>query len=226
MTDNTLALSIRAKKLGVLLRDARLYSDKSVDECAAVLGTTPEQIQRFEMGEESPSLPELEILAFYLKVPLEHFWGQNTLIKKDSSDKNFNFQQLMKVRQKMIGALIRKARSDAGYTLEELAEKSNITPQQLVDYELGQSIVPIPNLEALAFALNCPVKDFYDLHGPVGTWLTRERAVQGLVDMPPDLQTFISKPVNRPYLELARRLSEMSVDKLRAVAEGLLEITL
>jgi len=37
---------------------------------------------------------------------------------------------------------------------------------------------------------------------------------------------FISKPVNRPYLQLAQRLSEMSVEKLRMVAEGLLEITL
>jgi hypothetical protein len=44
--------------------------------------------------------------------------------------------------------------------------------------------------------------------------------------MPVDLQTFVSKPINRPYLELAQRLSEMSVDKLRSVAEGLLEITL
>ena len=45
------------------------------------------------------------------------------------------------------------------------------------------------------------------------------------LEMPLDLQVFVSKPINRPYLELAIRLSEMSVDRLRAVAEGLLEIT-
>jgi hypothetical protein len=32
-------------------------------------------------------------------------------------------------------------------------------------------------------------------------------------------------PVNRPYLELAMKLSSMSRDKLRAVAEDLLDIT-
>ena len=41
-----------------------------------------------------------------------------------------------------------------------------------------------------------------------------------------ELQGFVCKPINRPYLELAVRLSEMSVEKLRGVAEGLLEITL
>ena len=40
------------------------------------------------------------------------------------------------------------------------------------------------------------------------------------------MQQFVSKPVNQPYLELAQRLSEMSVERLRSVAEGLLEITL
>jgi hypothetical protein len=44
--------------------------------------------------------------------------------------------------------------------------------------------------------------------------------------MPSELQSFVVKPINQPYLELAQRLSEMSVEKLRAVAEGLLEITL
>jgi len=41
-----------------------------------------------------------------------------------------------------------------------------------------------------------------------------------------DLQEFILKPVNQPYLELAQKLSQMSVDKMRDVAEGLLDITL
>ena len=43
--------------------------------------------------------------------------------------------------------------------------------------------------------------------------------------LPLEMQVFVSKPINRPYLELAMRLNDMSVDKLRGVAEGLLEIT-
>ena len=59
----------------------------------------------------------------------------------------------------------------------------------------------------------------------VGVWANEQRNIQSYLALSPELQAFISKPVNRPYLELAQRLSEMSVEKLRAVAEGLLEIT-
>jgi len=44
-------------------------------------------------------------------------------------------------------------------------------------------------------------------------------------NLPPEIQSFIVKPTNRPYLDLAIKLSEMSVEKLRSIAEGLLEIT-
>jgi len=60
----------------------------------------------------------------------------------------------------------------------------------------------------------------------VGKWITQQAVVREVLELPPDLQAFVCLPVNRPYIELARRLSEMSVEKLRAVAEGLLEITL
>jgi hypothetical protein len=74
--------------------------------------------------------------------------------------------------------------------------------------------------------LNIPIKDCFDKQGPVGQWANQQRLIQDFQILTPELQEFVSRPVNRPYLELAQRLSEMSVDKLRAVAEGLLEITL
>jgi hypothetical protein len=49
--------------------------------------------------------------------------------------------------------------------------------------------------------------------------------MQKFLDLPPEVQQFVAKPVNRPYLELAMRLSDLSAEKLRAVAEVLLEIT-
>ena len=49
--------------------------------------------------------------------------------------------------------------------------------------------------------------------------------MQKFLELPPEIQLFASKPVNLPYLELAMRLSELNAEKLRAVAEVLLEIT-
>jgi len=84
----------------------------------------------------------------------------------------------------------------------------------------------LPVLEAVCAVLERPIDDFKDKHGLVGTWANQQQAVQEFLKLPEDMQAFISKPINRPYLELAQRLSEMSVDKLRAVGEGILEITL
>jgi hypothetical protein len=84
----------------------------------------------------------------------------------------------------------------------------------------------VPDLEILGDKLKQSIKYFEDQHGPVGMWTAQQRALEDFKELPAELQIFVSKPINRPYLELAQRLSEMSVEKLRAVAEGLLEITL
>lgn len=126
----------------------------------------------------------------------------------------------------MVGALIRKGRMDAGLSLENLAEMTGIAEAVLEAYELGTQPVPIPDLDSIAFNLGSTVKDFQDKHGPVGTWFAQEDALKSFQGLSPQMQAFISKPVNLPYLEMAQRLSEVSVEKLRSVAEILLEITL
>ena len=122
--------------------------------------------------------------------------------------------------------MIRKARVDAGITMDELAQKSNIDLKMLTAYEIGSTPIPMPELEAIAVALNLSVRDFQDQHGPIGKWAIQKKAIDDFSKLPVEMQQFVSKPVNQPYLELAQRLSEMSVERLRAVAEGLLEITL
>jgi transcriptional regulator with XRE-family HTH domain len=122
--------------------------------------------------------------------------------------------------------LIRQARLEAGLSQEQVAERTNLPVDRLKEYESSEIPVPFPELEAIAHVLNRSVKDFQDRHGPVGAWAFQQTAMQGFAQMPSDLQSFVSQPANWPYLEVARRLSEMSAEKLRLVAEGLLEITL
>jgi len=223
---NSLAIVIRAKKLGVLIRDARLSAGKRIDECAAAIGVSEGTFQSYEMGESSPSLPELELLAYFLNTPLEHFWGSQSISTGSLSARQIDLEQLMGIRQRMIGARLRKSRIESDLSLDELAEQTSIPAKQLEGYEYGLSPVPIPNLEMLTEILNIPIKDCFDKQGPVGQWANQQRLIQDFLILTPELREFVSRPVNRPYLELAQRLSEMSVDKLRSVAEGLLEITL
>jgi len=225
MTPNPILKTIRAKKLGVLIRDARLVSGKTLEECAQAVGLTPERFEKIELGLEAPSLPELELLAYTLKVPLEHFWG-NERLQQNGNKASLDTAQVKLLRQKMIGALVRKARVAHGMALETAASETNLPVEKLKAYELGEIAIPLPDLETISQVFNTSVFDFQDQHSPVGNWFATQKATKAFQDLPQELQGFICKPINRPYLELAVRLSEMSVEKLRGVAEGLLEITL
>jgi hypothetical protein len=44
-------------------------------------------------------------------------------------------------------------------------------------------------------------------------------------EMSPEMKEFVTKPANIAYLRTAKRLSEMDVEQLRAIAAGILEIT-
>jgi hypothetical protein len=99
-------------------------------------------------------------------------------------------------------------------------------PESLQSYEQGVVPVPLPELENLAQVLNSSITQFEDQESPVGSWFVGQRNMHEFLELPVELQDFISKPVNRPYIELAVKLSELKVERLRALAEGLLEITL
>jgi len=226
MDNRPIAAVIRSKKLGILIQSARSSAGKSIEECAAALNISNEQMESFEGGEASPSLPELEALAFYLKVPLDYFWGREVIDAIQKEPQVFEKDRLMRLRNRVIGASLRKARLEAGMTSLELANTVSISEEQLNQYELGAESIPLPELELLATNVKGTIRDFQDSRGPIGTWIRQQRVMQHFDDLSPELQDFISKPINRPYLEISQRLSEMSVEKLRVVAEGLLEITL
>lgn len=225
MTINPILKIIRAKKIGVLINDARTKSGKSMEECAEAMGITPEELTAIEYGERPPSLPEVEILAYYLEVPMQHFWGSEVL-NPDGGEKPYDAGELKQLRQGVIGGLIRKARVEAEMSVEELGEKAGIAADVLESYEQGEAATPLPDLETLAKILDTPMDFYEDQTSPVGNWFTEQKNMREFIELPREIQEFIGKPINRPYLELAIRLSEIKVEKLRALAEGLLEITL
>jgi len=223
---NSKATIIQGKKIGILIQDARITAKKSIEECAAAIGVSTDTFQAYEFGSKSPSLPELEILAFYLNIPVDHFWGRTTLTESKPDFADLSLERLVPLRHKMIGALIRKARQEAGIDASDLAKQVGIKADELDAYEMGQKAVPTPILENLGKFLEIPVESFIDRSGPVGAWMAQQRGIQGFLDLDENLQDFVAKPINRPYLELAQRLSNMPAEKLRNIAEGLLEITL
>lgn len=225
MSNHQKLLQIRNKKLGLLILNARKSTRRSIEECAEAIGVSSEQFQEFEKGTGAPSLPHLELLALYLNIPVDHFWGRQVLPETAAPEPIHEKERLLALRNRVIGTTLRLSRNTANLSLKELAEKTGISEDQLKQYEMGEVPVPISELEMIANLIDLPLDRFYDQHGPIGKWRAEQSAYQKFVDLPPEIQEFICKPVNRPYLELAKRLSDLSAEKLRAVAEVLLEIT-
>lgn len=225
MSNQTTLLQIRNKKLGLLIYDARKASRRSIEECAAAVGVTVEQFQAFEKGKESPTLPQLELLALFFNLPIEHFWGRQALSQTSAPETFQEKERLLMLRNRVIGTNLRLARSTANLSIQEIAERTGIPEERLKRFESNGAEIPVTELELIADTLDMPVERFFDQHGPIGKWRVQQGSVQRFLDLPPDIQQFVAKPVNRPYLELAIRLSELSAEKLRAVAEVLLEIT-
>jgi len=224
--DTRSQITLRTKKLGVLIRDARLSARRNLEECAEAMGVTKGVLRAYEEGRRAPSLPELEILVYYLKLPINHFWGKTSISKDRPASGSINLPQLAELRQRMIGALIRQERNKAGLTIKAVAQETGIPAARINSYELGERPIPLPEMELLLTALSSRIDTFLDHKGPIGEWVANQKSMQQFLELPRDLQAFVCQPVNRPYLELAAKLSSMPTDKLRSVAEGLLDITL
>lgn len=219
-------IALRTRKLGVLIRDARSAARKTLSECAIAIGITPATLRAYEEGRKSPSLPELEVLAYYLDLPIQHFWSNNALSDEAPRTEPLNLKMLAAIRQRIIGALLSQKRQQFSISLKALSLETGVPVSRLKSYEVGEKPVPLAELEAILSVLGTRIEAFFDQNGPIGQWMNDQKAIQEFLDLPPELRAFVCLPVNRPYLELARNLSSLSTNKLRSVAEGLLDITL
>ena len=223
---NNAQITIREKKLGLLIRDARMAERRSIKECADAIGIKPGLFRAYEEGRRAPSLPELETLVYFLKLPISHFWGNETKSDVSSAMESVDISRLIALRQRMIGALLRQERTNANMSIRHISTETGISQSKLKAYELGEHAITVPELESILTVIGSRVETFFDQSGPVGQWLNSQRALQKFLELSAEMQNFVCQPVNRPYIELAMKLSDLSREKLRSVAEGLLDITL
>lgn len=218
------AIQLRSKIIGVLLRDARLASGKSMKEVGQVIGLSGSTISAIERGSNSPSLPELELLAFYLSIPISHFWHDDIVSQDPHPTENIETESLLALRHRTVAAMLRQGRNEKSLSQKELSQRTGISASRIRRYESGETPVPMPKLEALAATIGYSIDDFADSSGPVGEWIVKQRAEQQFGELPRGLKEFIANPENLPYLELAQRLSSISLERLRALADGLTEL--
>lgn len=221
------ALDLRSKMLGVLLRAARLGARRTLKECADWLDCTPHIISQYEYGRRGISLPELELLASLFNIPVNHLWEEELAVFEEQTDRPLA-QQLIPLREKVIGIQLRQARMKAGKTQSQCAQLLGVSSDTISKYEYARKPIPFAQLELLASSLELPLSELLDqdlstsqivISARGGELLSVDNAWERL---PPRVQDFIRNPEALPYLDVALRLYELPHDSLKRLAEAML----
>lgn len=218
------ALALRRKIIAVLLLGARLKADKTKKDCAAELGVSASTYSAYEEGRHDITLPELELLANYLKTPVSTFFDRPERLVAEEPE--LPREDILELRQRIIGALLRKARVEKGVSQHELAELLSVTPQRLNEYEFGVKSIPLTYLQECADELGVPMSYFIDEGvGVIGEQELKRHQFDRFSDLPDDIRHFVTNPTNISYLRVAQRLSDMTTAQLRNIAAAILDIT-
>ncbi len=217
---------LRARITGVLIRDARVAKGYTVEQVADVMDIVTDELIDWEFGQASPSLPQLELLAYWLEVPVTHFISGTQTLLQQLTQRALDTAEYARIRHRMIGAELRGLRESAGFTLAYLAEQVQIPQETLQAYEYGQQPIPITDLTTLAQVLRINVNEFLEGTNRIGKFLQAQELQHTFQQMDPHVRQFVANPSSHPYIELAMKLAEMDTSKLRDIAENLLEITL
>lgn len=223
---NTQLLSIKAKKFGVRLAAFRQKKGLTTEIMSQWTGISNEKLQGIEQGEFTITLPEIELIALKLGYSTETLIAGELQQTTTAAPDEGTVEQYVGLRNRMIALILRKTRMDLGLSLESAAAQCGLEIDELKQYESGSESVPLPILESLCSAYQIPVFSLIsqksaDESSPA----VEELSFESNDDLPDEISEFVNNPANLPYLELARKLSELDAAKLRSIAEGLLEIT-
>lgn len=213
------------KILGTRLLEERESSEKTLARSAEQLGVSPKAIKSFESGRSAPSLPQLELLAVLYRIPIEMLLRDKTDLPKRPTLAAEKANDFVEIRNRIIGATIKQQRLARKLSMKKIAAAVGISAGMLSKYESGTTAIPQPVLLAICSQLEITIDSLYS---PLTAKTLEDRAAAiesyGST-LPDEIREFIQNPANLPYLELAKRLSEMDAAKLRSIAEDLLEIT-
>jgi len=216
---------LRDRIVGVLLQDARSAHDLSEQDCASEVGVPLEYYRDWEAGKRSPTLPQLELLAYKIGVPVSYFWNTKT-VSAVEPERKVPSEAFTDLRDRVIGTMIRVRRLELNLSADELAAQSGLSGAQIEAMELARLPVTFATLTTLASALKVPLGYFMEDTSRVGDWLQAQEEYDRFTDMPDELRAWVLQTTNQPFIEIAMKLSKLPVNDLRGVGENILNITL
>jgi transcriptional regulator with XRE-family HTH domain len=159
---NSQVKTLRAHKVAALVLDARLYARRTPEEACGLLGWDIKHLQALETAAVTPTLPELESLAAIYAVPVDHFFGSTSLSDEMPKLRVETMRQRLELRNRILGAMIMQARSRRNLSRDDLSMATNLSIEQITQYEMGQVPLPVTDLEDITRMLQINVFDWID----------------------------------------------------------------
>lgn len=232
------ALRLRAKILGLRIRQSRIAAGRSLDDCAKQLRLPQALITSWEFGKALPSRPQMQLLADYLGLSVSSFSqdGEQAAPPADSGlsagadialeshrqpeqkvkHKQDEQAQIVLLRQRLLGGLIRAARRKQAISAEELSGLSGIESSQLQAYEYGEQVMPMQHLQALAKALELDLADLISSAAQPAL-----NAGEKNVGKSMDKNMMNAEQKTRGIMQLAEALSALPSEELQRIADAL-----
>ena len=181
---------------------------------------------KLEEGSREPTLPELESLAHFLRIPLQAMLDEDTSARIIAPRMGFDMTEVGKLRAHIIGTRLRQARQKMGASVQQLAVSVGMLATQLNAYELGQRPIPITDLERLLACLEIPLDSLLDIGiGPIGEAQLQHTQHAQFDTLPADVRAFIADPRALPYLRTAMRLRKVASADLHDAGQALIELS-
>ncbi len=205
MQSNTRTANVET--IGQRLKNLRTLMKRSLRDCATILSLSVEEYMHCESGEQQFTMPQIELLAFFLGVSTKTILYETRLTKLPSAyladERRDKFLQL---RNKLIASQIADFREKEKITRKELHEKTQIPLERLINYENGLIEIPIIDLINITQHLNRTIEDLFSVD------LNPE------FDTKPETSEFIKDPLSdtNPY-DPEKQLYNDLIDGLRKI---------
>ena len=154
------------------LKQIRELDHRSQEDCAAALGVSIDDYIRMEDGRILLELSDLELLAFFFKVPVSIFFEDCTFDKLAFPVIENQLQQHYRnLRRKLLAVTLLHELNEQNITLQDLQQKTQISFENLEAFTTGKSAIPIHHLIELSQALSLSIEDLISLkvNQPVDT---------------------------------------------------------
>lgn len=221
--DASQMIAIRNRIIGVLIERARIRSGSSIEMCAELLGCSPAKFRRYEGGQDGVSLPQLESLARFFNVPIAQLWNDEIVQDQDTALEPITRTQTMSGRHQILAVRLQQCRRASGLSRQDVGLLVGQPADVIAQYERAELQIPIAELEIVAGQCGLSLSDFEEPPITAPEAGPDALSLEGLKALPPDLWEFILDPGNVVYLRVAQTLGSIEPERLRQIAQAILE---